>query len=161
MKATPIEKLSVTACKIPTDQPESDGTYEWDSTTIVIVEAEAGGKRSLGYSYADDATAKLIESKLQDVVLGRDAFSVNGAFVAMVGVDPQSGPTRHRVDGDLGGGQRALGFEGAAARFAARATARRGARGVADLRQRRVHFVLRGANCRSNSAVGSSREFRA
>jgi hypothetical protein len=27
---------------IPTDQPEPYGTAEWDSTTIVIVEAHAG-----------------------------------------------------------------------------------------------------------------------
>lgn len=83
MNAPRIEKLDVSAYKIPTDAPESDGTYEWDSTTIVIVEVEAGGKRSLGYSYADLATAKLIESKLKDVVLGRDAFSPNECFVAL------------------------------------------------------------------------------
>ncbi|MBA2436442.1 MAG: hypothetical protein H0V54_15415 [Chthoniobacterales bacterium] len=47
MNAAAIEKLAVSACKIPTDQPESDGTYEWDSTTIVFVEAD--GKHSLGY----------------------------------------------------------------------------------------------------------------
>ena len=69
---------------IPTDQPESDGTCEWDSTTIVIVEAEAGDQRSLGYTYADEATAKLIDSKLKDVVIGRDASSPNDCFVAMV-----------------------------------------------------------------------------
>ena len=84
MKATPIEKLEVSAYKIPTNQPESDGTIKWDSTTIVIVEATADGKKSLGYSYADGVTAKLIESKLKDVVVGRDALSPNGAFVAMV-----------------------------------------------------------------------------
>ncbi len=84
MNATRIEKLSVSAYKIPTDEPESDGTYQWDSTTIVIVEAEAGDQCSLGYSYADEATAKLIDSKLKDVVVGRDAMSVNGVWVAMV-----------------------------------------------------------------------------
>ncbi len=84
MTSTPIEKLAVSAYKIPTDQPESDGTIEWDSTTIVIVEAEAGGKLSLGYSYADEATARLIASQLREVVVGRDAMSPNGAFVAMV-----------------------------------------------------------------------------
>ncbi|MGI8955357.1 MAG: enolase C-terminal domain-like protein [Chthoniobacterales bacterium] len=84
MKTTSIEKLHVSAYTIPTDQPESDGTIEWDSTTIVIVEAEAGGQRSLGYSYADSATAHLIESKLKDVVIGMDAMSPNAAFVAMV-----------------------------------------------------------------------------
>jgi L-alanine-DL-glutamate epimerase-like enolase superfamily enzyme len=84
MKGTPIEKVSVSAYTIPTDAPESDGTYEWDSTTIVIVEAEAGGLHSLGYSYADLATARLIQSHLKEVVLGRDAFSPNDCFVAMV-----------------------------------------------------------------------------
>ncbi|MGI8437234.1 MAG: enolase C-terminal domain-like protein [Chthoniobacterales bacterium] len=84
MKTPAIEKLSVSAYTIPTDQPESDGTIKWDSTTIVIVEAEAGGQRSLGYSYADAATAKLIESKLKDVVVGRDAHSPNDCFVEMV-----------------------------------------------------------------------------
>jgi L-alanine-DL-glutamate epimerase-like enolase superfamily enzyme len=84
MNATRIEKLSVSAYKIPTDEPESDGTYQWDSTTIVIVEAEAGDQSSLGYSYADEATARLIDSKLKDVVVGRDAMSVNGVWVTMV-----------------------------------------------------------------------------
>ena len=83
MNATRISEMTVSAYKIPTDQPESDGTYEWDSTTIVIVEAEAGDQSSLGYTYADEATAKLIESKLKDVVIGRDAMSVNGAWIAM------------------------------------------------------------------------------
>ena len=76
--------MTVSAFQIPTDEPESDGTYQWNSTTIVIVEAEAGGKRSLGYSYADEATAKLIDSTLRKVVVGRDAFSVNGAFAVML-----------------------------------------------------------------------------
>ena len=84
MNATPIEEMSVAAFTIPTDAPESDGTYEWESTTIVIVEAEAGDQHSLGYTYADAATAKLIETKLKDVVLGRDALSPNDSFVAMV-----------------------------------------------------------------------------
>ena len=84
MRSASIEKVTVSALQIPTDEPESDGTYEWESTTIVIVEAEAGGQRSLGYTYADEATARLIETKLKAVVLGRDALSPNDAFVAMI-----------------------------------------------------------------------------
>ena len=34
-----VESLAVSAYTIPTDEPESDGTFEWDSTTIVVVEA--------------------------------------------------------------------------------------------------------------------------
>lgn len=85
MTASPrIEKLDVATYTIPTDAAESDGTYEWESTTIVIVEADAGDQRSLGYTYADEATAKLIDSHLKKIVVGRDAFSPNECFVAMV-----------------------------------------------------------------------------
>ena len=84
MDAVAIERLDVAAYRIPTDRFESDGTLQWDSTTIVVVEAFAGGACSLGYSYADAATAKLIEDKLASVVVGRDALSPNGAFALMV-----------------------------------------------------------------------------
>ena len=83
MKSPLIEKLTVSTYRIPTDAPESDGTYEWDSTTLVLVEAAAGDIDSLGYTYADQATAKLIDSHLKQVVLGRDALSPNSAFIAM------------------------------------------------------------------------------
>ena len=38
------EDIDVTVCEIPTDMPESDGTLEWDKTTIVIVELPALGR---------------------------------------------------------------------------------------------------------------------
>ena len=84
MKGPPIEQLRVQAFKVPTDAPESDGTYEWDSTTMVLVETLAGNTWSLGYTYADEATATLIKTHLQPVVLGCDAISVNDAWSAMV-----------------------------------------------------------------------------
>src|SRR5947209_1433256 len=34
--------VEVHGCTIPTDEPESDGTAEWESTTIVIVEIDGG-----------------------------------------------------------------------------------------------------------------------
>lgn len=79
-----IEDLRVAAYKIPTETPEADGTYEWDSTTIVIVEVKGGGKLGLGYTYADTATAKLVEDKLKKKVVGTDAVSVSGAWMSMV-----------------------------------------------------------------------------
>ena len=39
------------AYTIPTDQPESDGTLKWDSTTLVLVTAQAGGQTGLGWTY--------------------------------------------------------------------------------------------------------------
>ncbi|MBV9020085.1 MAG: hypothetical protein JOZ71_05165, partial [Ktedonobacteraceae bacterium] len=79
-----IERLDVSAYTIPTDFPESDGTYTWDKTTIVIVEVTAGGKRGLGYTYADVATATLIKEMLAQIVVGRDAMQVPGIWLAMV-----------------------------------------------------------------------------
>jgi len=54
----------VHACTIPTDEPESDGTAEWDSTTIVIVEVDEG----IGYTYCAEAAAALIRDELADLV---------------------------------------------------------------------------------------------
>jgi len=79
-----VVRLDVSAYTIPTDFPESDGTFEWDSTTIVVVEAEAGHARGLGYTYADTATAELVRSRLAPAVEGRDAMDVQGSWVAMV-----------------------------------------------------------------------------
>ena len=40
-----IKDLKVRAFTVPTDFPESDGTLQWDSTTIIIVEVFAGDKK--------------------------------------------------------------------------------------------------------------------
>lgn len=37
-----IEKVQVSAYTIPTAGPESDGTLEWDRTTLVLVDVSAG-----------------------------------------------------------------------------------------------------------------------
>jgi L-alanine-DL-glutamate epimerase-like enolase superfamily enzyme len=82
--AIPIERLDVSAYKVPTEFLESDGTLEWDSTTIVVVEARAGGKCGLGYTYGDVTVARLIDGKLADIVKGCDAMCVSGAWLIMV-----------------------------------------------------------------------------
>jgi L-alanine-DL-glutamate epimerase-like enolase superfamily enzyme len=83
-KGVAIERLDVSAYTVPTDFPESDGTITWDKTTMVLVEATAGGKRSVGYSYADTATARLINELLKDIVVGQDAMAVPGIWKQMV-----------------------------------------------------------------------------
>jgi L-alanine-DL-glutamate epimerase-like enolase superfamily enzyme len=79
----PVERLEVHAYTIPTDQPESDGTLEWDSTTIVVVEAHAGGKTGLGYTYCDAAAAEVVSSQLAGVVEGEDAMDIRAAWLRM------------------------------------------------------------------------------
>jgi L-alanine-DL-glutamate epimerase-like enolase superfamily enzyme len=81
--AIPIQCIDVSVYTIPTDAPEADGTYAWDSTTLVLVEASAGGACGLGYTYADTATAQLIKSMLAGVVHGRNAMDVPGCWSAM------------------------------------------------------------------------------
>src|SRR2546429_2150362 len=81
--AVKVEGLRVSAYTVPTDQPESDGTAEWDSTTIVVVEVRAAGVTGLGYTYAPVAAGKLVEEKLVELVQGRDAFATGEAWEAM------------------------------------------------------------------------------
>lgn len=80
----PIERIDVSAYLIPTDRPESDGTLEWRHTTLVVVEASGGGRRGLGYSYADLGTAHLIQGMLVDVVEGHDAMAIPDCWIGMV-----------------------------------------------------------------------------
>ena len=84
METVALGKARASAYKVPTDAPESDGTLEWDSTTLVLVEIEAGGKHGIGYSYADAATATLVNSLLSKVTEGRDALDIPGAWAAML-----------------------------------------------------------------------------
>jgi L-alanine-DL-glutamate epimerase-like enolase superfamily enzyme len=83
LQSVPIARLNVKTFTIPTDFPESDGTLEWDRTTIVLVEASAGGKRGLGYTYADTATATLIHETLAPHITGMDAMSPPAVYMAM------------------------------------------------------------------------------
>jgi L-alanine-DL-glutamate epimerase-like enolase superfamily enzyme len=79
-----IEKIKVSAYKIPTDAHEADGTLDWDSTVLVLVESHGGGKIGLGYTYADLAVAQLINDQLAKVVINKNALAVKDCWIAMV-----------------------------------------------------------------------------
>jgi L-alanine-DL-glutamate epimerase-like enolase superfamily enzyme len=78
-----IERLAAAAFRIPTDAPEADGTYAWDATTIVVVQAYGGGESGLGYTYADGCVVGLIRGLLAETVENRNAFDVTGAWELM------------------------------------------------------------------------------
>jgi L-alanine-DL-glutamate epimerase-like enolase superfamily enzyme len=83
-----VEHLEVSAYTIPTDEPESDGTLEWDSTTIVVVEAQAGGHTGLGYTYGHRATATVIQDLaplITDAMRPAEAWRRMGAELRNVG----------------------------------------------------------------------------
>lgn len=79
-----VERLSVAAYTIPTDAPEADGTFEWTSTTMVVVHVEGGGRQGVGYTYSDVAAATLIDRTLRKVVGGTSAMNPDAAWIAMV-----------------------------------------------------------------------------
>ncbi|MEZ5654056.1 MAG: mandelate racemase, partial [Burkholderiaceae bacterium] len=70
-----IESLDVDAFRVPTDAPESDGTLEWHSTTLVLVRAHSAGQSGMGIGYADRASASLAREVLAPLVEGGDALS--------------------------------------------------------------------------------------
>lgn len=79
----PLSRVRAHAYTIPTDKPEADGTIAWNSTTLVIVEADAGGRTGLGYTYASASVVPLIDGLLAQTLEHRDAFDVPGAWLAM------------------------------------------------------------------------------
>jgi L-alanine-DL-glutamate epimerase-like enolase superfamily enzyme len=79
-----ISEAPARAYTIPTDEPESDGTLEWESTGLVVVNVRAGEAEGLGWTYGSSAIAAFVESVLAAVVTDRDALDVPGAWAAMV-----------------------------------------------------------------------------
>ena len=84
MSRVTIDRIEVSTYTVPTDLPESDGTLEWGSTTLVLVRAHGGSKQGLGYTYADTATATLIRDLLSEVVKGGDVMAPASCWNAMV-----------------------------------------------------------------------------
>jgi L-alanine-DL-glutamate epimerase-like enolase superfamily enzyme len=78
-----LEKLKVSAYTIPTDLPEGDGTLDWNETTLVLVQASAGSKTGLGYTYADSSTARLIQDKLLPLLPGHDLSDIPALWDGM------------------------------------------------------------------------------
>jgi L-alanine-DL-glutamate epimerase-like enolase superfamily enzyme len=70
---------TASAYTIPTDAPEADGTFAWGSTTLIVVEIEAGGVRGLGYTYSDPVAASLAQSLLEKL-RGESAWDIPRLF---------------------------------------------------------------------------------
>ena len=79
-----VGELAVSAYTVPTDQPEADGTFAWDSTTLVLVEARAGDVTGTGWTYAPAAAVAVVRDLLAPEVTGRDVLDPEGSWTAMV-----------------------------------------------------------------------------
>lgn len=78
-----IGQVEIDAYRVPTEEPESDGTLDWDATTVVVVRVHAEGKTGLGFTYATSACVPLIADVLAPVVLGADPMTPTAAWAAM------------------------------------------------------------------------------
>jgi L-alanine-DL-glutamate epimerase-like enolase superfamily enzyme len=79
----PITSVDAAAFTVPTEQPEADGTLEWESTTMLLVQAHAGGRTGFGYSYTQIGALDVVNGKLADIVVGADALRVGAVWSRM------------------------------------------------------------------------------
>ncbi|HZS14966.1 MAG TPA: enolase C-terminal domain-like protein [Candidatus Dormibacteraeota bacterium] len=80
-----LEALDVSVYEVPTEQPEADGTLQWDRTVVVVVEPRLrNGVRGVGHAWGHRCMKPLIDGTLAGEVVGRDVRDVAGCWEAMV-----------------------------------------------------------------------------
>lgn len=79
-----VERVTARAYTVPTDAPEADGTFSWDSTTLVLVQVTSTGVTGTGWTYAPSATVAVVDEVLAPVVRGSAALDVGGTWDVMV-----------------------------------------------------------------------------
>ncbi len=79
----PVEEVASAVYVVPTDSPESDGTLAWDSTTMVVVTAQAAGVAGLGWTYGSPAVGEVIADHLAPEVISGDVMNVPAAAERM------------------------------------------------------------------------------
>lgn len=75
-----IESTQATAYTIPTDAPEADGTFAWDSTTLIVVEIHCEEFIGVGYTYSHKTAAPLARELMKNHVEGESPFDTNALF---------------------------------------------------------------------------------
>lgn len=78
-----IERIAAVGYRIPTPEPEADGTLRWDGTTLVVVHAKCGPVTGLGWTYAAGACVDLVQGVLAERVRGMDVLDVPACWHAM------------------------------------------------------------------------------
>lgn len=63
-----MTRLATSAYTVPTDAPEADGTLEWTSTTLVLVEASAEDHTGIGWTYGPAAIAQTVTELLAPAI---------------------------------------------------------------------------------------------
>ncbi len=83
-------RLEVSVFTVPAERPESDGTLEWDATTVVVVEAQAdagpgaGTATGVGYSYGHPAIGVVARETLLPIASDSDVMDPPACWRRMV-----------------------------------------------------------------------------
>lgn len=78
-----IEKVEIASYRVPTDEPESDGTLKWDHTEVVVVHVHAADAIGLGWSYASKASASMAADILKPAILGCSPMAIEQIWQEM------------------------------------------------------------------------------
>jgi len=78
-----IELLEAEVYVVPTERPESDGTFAWDRTTVIVVRAHGGGCSGIGWTFAHASAAELAMGPLSRAVGGEDTHPTSEAWSAL------------------------------------------------------------------------------
>ena len=73
----PIDYFEAAAYCIPTQQPESDGTLVWNTTTIIVVHIGSGETCGIGYTYGDESLVSLLMRKCKPILTGKNTDSIH------------------------------------------------------------------------------------
>ncbi len=83
-KESSIHRITVSTYIIPADfRSLETELWQWDRTTLVLVEASSGDSTGIGYTYGSTAAAALIRDTLIPIVIGLDAMSPTAAYEHM------------------------------------------------------------------------------
>lgn len=80
-----VDEINVSAYTVPTDAPEADGTFAWDSTTMVLAEIGAAGKTGLGYTYGSKAVMPEAQHLAEKCLLRQLALDIPRLHHSMLG----------------------------------------------------------------------------
>jgi L-alanine-DL-glutamate epimerase-like enolase superfamily enzyme len=79
-----IRDVDVRAYTIPTDAPEADGTFSWNSTTLIVAELHCGEVCGLGYTYGNAATAVMAKRLAEQCLVAHSPFDIQRLHHSMV-----------------------------------------------------------------------------
>lgn len=77
MNSFTVSNFRLNVFKVPTQRKlESDGTLEWESTTLVLVELNCLDKWGIGYTYGHSSVATVASTLLKKYVAEKEVFNI-------------------------------------------------------------------------------------